>query len=435
MVAELAGGIAEVENRRAVVQIENGHQPVDDRGRVPAAELRVVLGDVAGKPSGSRRSGRRPTPPRPPYHQPMIVGELEVAVVGAGIVGLAATDALARRGVQVRCFEAATPGQAQSGGLTRIFRHRHDDERLIGLAVEARQGWQRWEARGGRRLLASHGVLFAGADEEDRDRLARHNVPHHVVDGRELPAALGVVAPTDAPALVDELGGAIRARRAVEILQSWVGDRLERAEVLGVTCRPGGSGAQVQTGHGRYPARHVLVCAGAGTRRLAAGIALDVPVSCALHARPTFRLRQGFRGSALPCWIDHSAEYGEEVYGSPVGSSGRYAVGLAADDGSLPLGAGGELPPAADMETYVRRVASYVAEAMPGLDPEPESVRLCVSTRLPGQADVFSTWQADGVTVFTGHNLFKFAPVLGELLADAVTEGTVADVLTSVAAR
>jgi sarcosine oxidase len=363
----------------------------------------------------------------------MIVVELEVAVIGAGIVGLAATDAIARRGVGVRCFDAAVPGQAQSGGLTRIFRHRHDDERLIDLAVKARQGWQRWEERSGRRLLASHGVLFAGLGESDGSGLARHNVPYRVVDGQELPAALGVVAPMNAPVLVDELGGAIRARRAVEILQCWVGGHLERAEVLGVAGQPGGNGAWVQTGHGLYAARHVLVCAGAGTRRLAAGLGLDVPVSYALHARPTFRLREDLSEAALPCWVDHSGEHGEEVYGSPVGSSGRYAVGLSGADDSLPLGAGAELPPGADMDKFVRRVASYVTKAMPGLEPEVESVRLCLSTRLPGWDDGFSTWQTDGVTVFAGHNLFKFAPVLGELLADAAIDGAVADVLNNVA--
>jgi hypothetical protein len=53
-------------------------------------------------------------------------------VVGAGIVGLAAASALRRAGVAVRCFEQATPGHAESAGLTRIFRFaslRRDEQR------------------------------------------------------------------------------------------------------------------------------------------------------------------------------------------------------------------------------------------------------------------------------------------------------------------
>lgn len=361
----------------------------------------------------------------------MLVGDVEVAVVGAGIVGLAATEALARRGVDVLCFEAGAPGRAQSGGLTRIFRHRHADGRLVGLAVEARRGWQGWERRSGRRLLGSEGALFAGPDEADGHRLARHGVPHHFVAGRDLPDVLGVVGPVASPVLVDELGGALRARRAVDVLLSWVGRRVERAEVLGVSSPHRGSGARVQTGHGIYAARHVLICAGAGTPRLAAGVGLHVPVSYALQARPTFRIRNSHAGTRPACWVDQTGEHGEAVYGSPVGSGGRYAVGLSAEDGSLPLGDGGQVPAGADMEAYVRRGAEYVARAMPGLDPEPESVRMCVSTHLPEQGDAFSTWHAEGVTVFAGNNLFKFAPVLGELLADAVTGGSIADVLIS----
>lgn len=45
-----------------------------------------------------------------------------VAVVGAGVVGLAAAAELRWAGADVRLFERAVPGQAQSQGMTRIFR-------------------------------------------------------------------------------------------------------------------------------------------------------------------------------------------------------------------------------------------------------------------------------------------------------------------------
>src|SRR5919199_489902 len=74
-----------------------------------------------------------------------------VAVVGAGIVGPAAASALRRAGVTVRCFEQATPGHAESAGLTRIFRHAHGDPALVHLAMQARANWGAWERRYGRR--------------------------------------------------------------------------------------------------------------------------------------------------------------------------------------------------------------------------------------------------------------------------------------------
>lgn len=47
----------------------------------------------------------------------------QVAVIGAGIVGLATAYALTTRGASVRVYEHGTPGGSQSGGHTRLFRH------------------------------------------------------------------------------------------------------------------------------------------------------------------------------------------------------------------------------------------------------------------------------------------------------------------------
>src|SRR2546429_1318639 len=108
---------------------------------------------MCARPS-SPISERNPRALRAPA---IVTEELEVAVVGAGIVGLATAEALIRRGAEVRCFEAARPGDAQSGGLTRIFRHRHDDERLVELAVESRRGCAGAGTRSGRTLIRAGG--------------------------------------------------------------------------------------------------------------------------------------------------------------------------------------------------------------------------------------------------------------------------------------
>lgn len=67
-------------------------------------------------------------------------GTAEVAIVGAGVVGLAATAALADAGIDVLCFEHAEPGSGQSAGRVRVFRHVHDRADLVALVREARAG-------------------------------------------------------------------------------------------------------------------------------------------------------------------------------------------------------------------------------------------------------------------------------------------------------
>jgi sarcosine oxidase len=345
---------------------------------------------------------------------------LDVAVVGAGIVGLAAADALRARGADVGCFEAALPGSGQSAGLARSFRHAHEDERLVDLAIDAREGWRAWEERFGRRLLGDEGHLLAGPTAaEQGERLLGAGLDVHQVDEREQPRVLPILAPGMPLALFDPAGGSIRARRAVELSAAALGDRLIRAEVLGVA--PKDDRTLVETTEGIWRAERVLVCAGARTAELAASVGVRVPVSTSCHARPAFRVRAEHDGRTLACLTDRSAVFGEDVYATPLGTTGLYAVGVGSGDANVPLAP--DRLSLADGETMapaVDRVRRYVERALPGLDPEPVSVRLCHVTKLPWGADAFAAWQAGPVTVFAGHNLFKFAPALGRLLADAV---------------
>src|ERR1700684_4688831 len=90
-----------------------------------------------------------------------------VVIIGAGICGLATTYELSRRGVQAVVIERGEPFAEQSAGLARIFRIAHRRPALCKLALQARVGWQRWEAElGAGRLLGSEGFIAAGPSED-----------------------------------------------------------------------------------------------------------------------------------------------------------------------------------------------------------------------------------------------------------------------------
>ncbi|MFD0772760.1 NAD(P)/FAD-dependent oxidoreductase [Streptomonospora algeriensis] len=353
--------------------------------------------------------------------------KLDIAVIGAGVLGLAATEALARRGVYAMCFDGRTPGQGQSGGRTRTFRHRHDDPDVVRMAADSLALWRAWEQRSGRTLIGGEGAVYSGMTEADAAGLLTHGVPHEWVDGDKAATAFGPLAPLSAPLLVDPTAGAIRTRTTIEVLRAWTSDRIANQDVHGVTVPEDGDGVELHTEDAIYRARHVLICAGTETPRLAAGVGIDIPLDQALHTRPHYRVRDRFLDSPLPCWVDRAGEFGETVYGSPIGTSGDFVVGLIGQGVDVDMNDG--LPVGTEMEAHVRRLSTYVEKALPGLVPEPVGLRVCVMTKLPGGSDSLGVWTAPGVTAVTGHNLFKMAPLLGELLADsALGKGLPAEV-------
>ncbi|MBM7773206.1 sarcosine oxidase [Actinokineospora baliensis] len=355
--------------------------------------------------------------------------EVDIAVIGAGVLGLATAEALVRRGADVLVFDGRPPGAGLSGGLTRTFRHRHDNELHVAMAVEGRRGFARWEQRLGRELIGPEGAVYHGMDHSHVTGMAAQRVEHSFVPGAVGGEVFPALARVGTPLLVDPGAGAIRAKRTIDALAHWVGDRIVQADVHSVTVPSDGDGAEFQTTEAIYRARHVVICAGTAVTRLGASVGFDIPVRSALHARPHFRVRPEFAGTPLPCWVDISGEFGVNVYGSPIGATGTYVVGMIGPAVDVPFGPDGGLPPGTDMEEHVRRVSAYVAKALPGLDPEPVGARVCVMTKLPKGSDALRAWHRPGVTTIAGHNLFKMAPALGELLADAAEKDQLPEAL------
>ena len=336
----------------------------------------------------------------------MSVSSTEVAVVGAGIAGLSVGYALRRRGVDFRVFEAAAPGSGQSAGRTRVFRHGHDDERLVRLAVRARAEWERLEEELGVPLLGRQGVLICGPNVTERAAaFEAAGVPARRVGRDGQAAALPVFAPPEEEAVLDELGGSIDVRAAIDGLAAKLAERLVAARVFAV--RQDGDRVELQTSEGLWAADRAIVCPGAELHTLTGELGLDIPLTVDLHTRAAFTVREA--GAALACLQDRSNVHGETVYAAPMPDGLHYAIGL-----------GGEEEPPAD--EALARLTAYVERAMPGLDPQPASVRLCQTSILPWGADAFAVWQAGAIAVLAGANLFKFGPLLGELLADGADE-------------
>jgi sarcosine oxidase len=343
--------------------------------------------------------------------------EVDVAVVGAGIVGLATTDALLRRGASAVCLAGGHPGHGQSAGAARGFRHLHGNPGLTALALRSARAWRRLEERAGVELLERGGALHLRPDvEADAAALADADIEARVLDAAEARQRLPWLAADAGPLLFDPGGGAIRARPAFAALTRFAGDALVRARVAAID--PDGDRVRLRTTAGEVRCARCVVCAGTGTERLVAPVGIDLDRERRVALRLTFPVRSRAGGPAA-VWGDRSERYGERAYGTPEGPD-RYAVGL--QDLSPPIEdpLAEAVPGGADVTAVRGRLLAYVRAAFPGLEPHPVDAVLRLTTALRGLGDdAFGLWQRDGVLAFAGHNLFKHAPMLGELLADA----------------
>jgi sarcosine oxidase len=345
----------------------------------------------------------------------------DVAVVGAGVVGLSVTHVLRERGVDVVCFDHGEPGQGQSAGSSRIFRHHVGTPELAALAVEARAAWEDWSARASEPLLLHDGWVRLGGDRvADLALLRNAGIPAIEVDPDEAYAQMPVISRPDAPLLLDPLGGATRTDATIAALVRWTAPSLRRARVLAVARD--GDAVLLRTDQGEHGCARCLICAGTGTDRLATGMGIAVAQHRRVHGRLTFRRRRGI-GAPMPSWSDRSGAYGESAYGLAPDPE-NYAVGIAALD-AYPEGPpeSEAVAPGTDLREPFRRIVAYVTAAFTGLDPTPVGEIVRYTTTLDGRDDDAFALRRDGpVAAFAGGNLFKFAPVLGTRLAAAILD-------------
>jgi sarcosine oxidase len=344
-----------------------------------------------------------------------------VAVIGAGVVGLATSAALLEAGAEATCFEAVGPMTQRSAGGTRIFRLAHGRPELVELAQRARQAYQRWDPG----LVGTEGTLVSRPDAQSwAEAMRTAGAAVEIRDGSPgLPDGRSgelVVPGLDlGPVLMDPAGGVIRAAGVGRFLLERVSPHLVNLAVT--RLEPTTDSVWVHTPEASTRFDACVIVAGAGTAALAEQVGLSVGTPLEHHARFTFSLRDPL--ARPPCLLDKSQAWqpGFTSY-QHLAAPGRWAIGAHLASLAVDVATVGKQTAIDEARELTVR---YARENLPWLEPEPVDQVYCDPPRAGG--DGFLVRRSDRVLCLYGDNLFKFAPVLGSLLANAAVDGSVFD--------
>lgn len=361
-------------------------------------------------------------------------------ITGLGTAGSATCMTLARRGFRVLGVDAHCPPHSMGShhGASRSVRRAYlEGTSYVPMALRAWELWRKLEKDSGQKLLARTGNLTIGPPESPAlsgfvASAQSFNIPHECLTAAEVRKRWPQLAPPDAfVAGLEKEAGIVFPELSISTFLTEaekagadlvVNERVDRWDERANTVL-------VHTARNTYEARRLLIAAGAWTNRL-----LGLPDRQLTPKRVPVHWVEAPKDSSLYLgrlpvnfWqvpVEEGAEIPEtykEFYTLPV--IGRALKIKAAFHSGLVDCDPDRLIREVTLDE-VESIKTVLSQFLPGLHHQPISSEVCLYTMTPdghfylGRRPGFS--QVFGVAL-AGHG-FKFAPVLGEILADLMVD-------------
>ena len=342
----------------------------------------------------------------------------DVAIVGAGLLGLAAARALAAAGRDVVVLEQAAVGHEGAGskGSCRIFRLGYPDPDYVAAARQARDLWHALEAETGSQILlpAPH-LTFGPRLAAVHHAMRQAGAPCELLSAEAAAERFPAIR-IDGPALLETESAVTAADQALAALESAAlasGAEPVRTGARVTEISDDGRLVTLRTSAADVTARTAIVTAGPWTAGLFAGLAI-VP-SRPTHEQVAYLAPAG-PPPETPIFICHG---GESPYGLPVPGSDRYKIGI--HEGGPPVD-----PDAQDQapdSSLLARLAAVASQYLPGYLAEPVATERCVYDNTPDGDFVLDRIGNVVLGCGTSGHGFKFGPLFGAWLATLACGG------------
>jgi sarcosine oxidase len=345
-------------------------------------------------------------------------------------MGAATAWQLACRGLTVVGFDAFRPPHAMgsSHGRSRIIREAYfEGPAYVPLVRRAYDLWHELEASRHQQLLTicggvmigdPSGPLVAGARESAR----QHGLPVEEWSSAEISTRVSAIRPgAGMIGLFEPRAGVVSPERGVAAM-------LEEARTLGADLRfdtpamaveAGGGSVTVQTqASDPVPARVAVYAAGGWLPALLPDLALPLTIERAVQYWFQPAADDRFAPSRFPVFLLETPD-------------DRFLYGLPDQGNGLKLAEhhGGRVSARDDVDRRVdadeaHRFRAFVETYLPTLPEGPVESEVCTYTNTPDGHFILDRHPAHAnvflVSACSGHG-FKFAPAIGELVADTMT--------------
>jgi sarcosine oxidase len=366
-----------------------------------------------------------------------VVVSYDVIVIGLGGMGSAAAYRLAERGQHVLGIDRYPPvhNQGSSHGGSRITRQAYfEDPAYVPLLLRAEELWREAETRTGMPIVHYTGGLMIGRPESrtvagSLASARQRGLDYELLDAGEVHARFPVFTPVeDEIALYERKAGFVVPEASVAAhlrLAAEAGAELHHEELVTRWEPAHAGGVRVHTADGVYTADRLVLCPGAWAPELLAdlGVRFEIERQVQYWFAPRGSV-EPFRQARHPIYVWDPPD-GRQFYGFPATDDDP------AGGSKVAFFRGGRICTPETIDRTVHQaetdlMTSYTAGRVPDFAGTFLRAVTCMYTNTPDEHFVIARHPAHERVVvacgFSGHG-FKFVPVVGEIVADLVTQG------------